>query len=1808
DLDGKGEEYDQMMDVNVYNDVPISKRSVNMGVPVMTSDIYSISGQGIGGVFRGHRSDIGTLYSPGNVSHNSIVDNAGEFGSSGNLYHGGFDLQLGYHDSYSGKWTKGTEMISSLEFEGANAKNPLHEPFYFKLAGEQTANDLNEWNHLNGEDPVALDLGLKVEGLSLKPRVKSNIKSNGKKLEGKDKSRPRIKRSQNIEYRTQGEIIYDEYYTVENRPDHIYEEGEFPGYSDGDPIDYENIDGTTDDVGHHIHEYSILKADGARYTYGLPAYNTKQLEAVFTNENSMFDYVDASSVTYDILDASIDNNEGVDHFFSSTELPPYVHSHMITEITSADYVDLTGNGLSEDDFGFYVKFNYQNVEGYRWREPFEDANYIKGYYSNPKDDKASYTYGEKNLHYVHSIETKTHVAVFELGDRNDGRGVTGEHHSSTTTGFGERQKYLKKIVLYSKNDPGYDTGSPTPLQTVYFEYSYELCQSIPNNDDLIMDDTDHFVDVDGDGDVDVDDNEGGKLTLKKVYITYNGNEKGRLSPYEFDYGNNRPYSKLNVDRWGNYQEPAVPNEHAINPYTRQDLDELQRNVNASAWCMDNIKLPSGGEINVEYEADDYGYVQDQRAAQMYEIYGFSTTGETSLPSSPNMYRLKKKNLRLWFKLTEDLSGTPAQKDAMVLDHIKGLDEIYFKVYEELKPTFELIPSMAKDYVAGYAKIDASSYGYDNDNLGYAYVDLEDVSYKSVGLSIFKTHPFRKAGWQYLRYQRPDLFVNQEDVDGVLSASGSALASIPLSMTTAVTEAVSISLLGYYNKANVEGYNAKMSPDKTSFVRLNSKDHLKYGGGHRTKSVKMKDNWIEGAREYGTEYSYTNEDGKTSGVADYEPLVGGEENALKKPIWYNANDQLINFQHRDAFLETPLCEAVYPAARVVYGRVVQKNLSNELVTEAQSGITVSRFYTAKDFPVREQYTELETKGFNFPLWIPYVGQSTYQNNGYSQGYSVVLNDMSGKPRSSAVYRYSDGALSKPFSKVEYYYHEDGKGNLVNKVAVLDAHGATRDAIVGVEQDFMINESENSSVSMSAGGETNADALIAPPYLLLTPSAQLNYNYSESMYRGISTNKIIYKTGILKKVTTYSDGSLVTAENHLYDAETGEALLTIVNNEWDEPVYNYNYAAHWAYDRMGGAYKNYRAVLLINGSAGSYNLLDEVGGSTLNPQDYLTLGDEIKILESGSYNSYFVTAITSSNFALEDEDGNSSFTITNLPGFVSRSGRRNQLVVKNGEVVALSPQFLSLGASPFPLFALWNSSVTGSDPQEGIDDPTYFDLNTNTTKEYDWNAGRIFLPNFYYCENDTYQNILITVPSDLSCIVFSFGNCSSKLTFTGTTPSDDGYMSGVTVDNGSGSSITSYTEQLPDFKIISQTMSGSTPISATLEHIPSGNIYTATWSDLDIAHCFESYCAHKDILHASAVTFSEDWSSSYPYTDLGDPSTASAVNISDSDINPYRYGKLGIWRTDKTHLYQESREQSGTTSDFKTQIDVDGLYTDWIPFDWSDGAANPNWDWVSEVTRYSPYGFALEERSRLTTNVSSGGGEIEIYSSQMYGYDNSLVIATSANASYFEIGYSGFEQGLAADDLSNTGHINLSSTGTIDVSDDKAHSGTNSLRLIDGESISFNAEQSTSTSEVLKGIAGKEYIVSMWVNLENSGSLGTLTIDGTSVDTDDYGEVIDGWKKLELKFTMPVSGAITITYNSTGITYVDDLRYGPYDGGMMTYVYDPQNLWLLAQLDGLNYATFYNYDEEGNLVQVKKETEKGIVTVQSSRSNTKQQTTP
>jgi hypothetical protein len=56
-------------------------------------------------------------------------------------------------------------------------------------------------------------------------------------------------------------------------------------------------------------------------------------------------------------------------------------------------------------------------------------------------------------------------------------------------------------------------------------------------------------------------------------------------------------------------------------------------------------------------------------------------------------------------------------------------------------------------------------------------------------------------------------------------------------------------------------------------------------------------------------------------------------------------------------------------------------------------------------------------------------------------------------------------------------------------------------------------------------------------------------------------------------------------------------------------------------------------------------------------------------------------------------------------------------------------------------------------------------------------------------------------------------------------------------------------------------------------------------------------------------------------------------------------------------------------------------------------------------------------------------------------------------------------------------------------------------------------------------------------------------------------------------------------------------------MKSYAYDPITLRLMAEMDENNYASFYEYDQEGNLMRVKKETENGISTLKESRSSIK-----
>jgi hypothetical protein len=101
----------------------------------------------------------------------------------------------------------------------------------------------------------------------------------------------------------------------------------------------------------------------------------------------------------------------------------------------------------------------------------------------------------------------------------------------------------------------------------------------------------------------------------------------------------------------------------------------------------------------------------------------------------------------------------------------------------------------------------------------------------------------------------------------------------------------------------------------------------------------------------------------------------------------------------------------------------------------------------------------------------------------------------------------------------------------------------------------------------------------------------------------------------------------------------------------------------------------------------------------------------------------------------------------------------------------------------------------------------------------------------------------------------------------------------------------------------------------------------------------------------------------------------------------------------------------------------------------------------------------------------------------------------------------------------------------------------------------------------------------------------------------GRIIEGWQRIYQEFTIPaLATSITVQLGSnSGTSYFDDIRIYPVNGSMKSYVYDPISLKLTAVLDENNYATFYEYDQEGTLIRTKKETERGIVTISENRQS-------
>lgn len=149
-----------------------------------------------------------------------------------------------------------------------------------------------------------------------------------------------------------------------------------------------------------------------------------------------------------------------------------------------------------------------------------------------------------------------------------------------------------------------------------------------------------------------------------------------------------------------------------------------------------------------------------------------------------------------------------------------------------------------------------------------------------------------------------------------------------------------------------------------------------------------------------------------------------------------------------------------------------------------------------------------------------------------------------------------------------------------------------------------------------------------------------------------------------------------------------------------------------------------------------------------------------------------------------------------------------------------------------------------------------------------------------------------------------------------------------------------------------------------------------------------------------------------------------------------------------------------------------------------------------------------------------------------------------------------------------------------------------------------------------VPNNEYTISAWV--QESNSTQKVNFDGASIQLDfgssitlkptfaTSGLIIDGWQRIDGTFLVPDNAGIVYVKLRNGgpnDVYFDDLRIHPVKASLKSFVYDPVSMRLMAELDENNYATFYEYDEEGALIRVKKETERGVKTIKETGNNTR-----
>ncbi|SDT36885.1 hypothetical protein SAMN05216490_3240 [Mucilaginibacter mallensis] len=1721
---------DAIMDIGTEKESPVYQEDPNLSITYLASDVYSASAQGLSGTYRPFRTDIPLAHNE-NQNGNDLGGSLGGEIHGGAYMHDGIDITANITHTYSGAWQD--NWLSRL---------PLSTQVYFKNVSETTGfSNQAELNALGGTDPV------KVNFSELAGRGPANATLYN--LPSKLRQEP-----SNTSF---------QYLTAREAQDAAIPFQSYSGHGKkGTTKTTINRTDGPDGVRrpHHISVIRITKDDGTVYEFGIAAYNLSQQEVTFHIPDISADSL-YNKIKTDVQAHAVSNDPGDEyHYFTKTTTPGYAYAYYLTAVYSPDYVDLTGDGPTSDDLGTYTKFNYtRNTEQFKWRTPNKGAVLSPGNLADKRDDLGSYVYGVKEIWTIHSIETKHYIVEFYSSPRADGNEVKDE--TGGINHAGNKMQKIDEIKLYTRDN--FESDNPVPVKTIHFDYSYALCPFVPTNANKTVENS-------------------GKLTLSKLYFSYQKSARGKLSKYIFHYNNEKDpayrYNEEAIDDWGAFK-PLATDKHFNNVrYPFSEQDPIAANQNAQPWLLNQVSTPEGGMMNISYEAKDYAYVQDKRAMQMFKVIGLSTNTAVTLPVPQLLYMDKDHSCQY---LIVDLG--PHVDENSVKNFLPAPEKVYMNFILKIGSFDPNVDANQLEQVSGYFDVASITWLNIPGHPGYAALDLGTKDINPVSLALWQK---MKKNLSAFLYPSPislkagltaNVFSATTRIPGILANYPGFITDFKSQMTNA-------------SRGNY------LDPDFGSFVRLYSPHGRKFGGGSRVKRITIDDNWNKMTDQpgnnavYGQEYSYDKEiliDGVTkkmisSGVACYEP-VGNAENPFVVPTGgFNGANTLAEDIYY--YKTEPFGESFFPSPGVGYSKVTVKDILDKDVIRHSTGSETFEFYTSKDFPtITSRTVKLDQNNRSIN---PFDYENLYTA---TQGFLVELNNMNGKLKAHKAFAQNDP--KSPVSSVEYFYKTQN-GRLDNTVTTIDPDSGTiSQSQVGLAFDFNVSTTQTLSEVRSPNLQFNFDMIpalfgIPLPFATLLPS----YSQSVTEFKGITATKVIYRSGIIDHVRSVSDGQETMSNNELYDAASGNVVVTSRPNEFNDSIYTTKLPAYWFNSGMGPT---------------AQHATVQTGNTGVNQIDLTTFkgGDELVLHDRISRKAWVLEGLPGVKTII-DEQGNPISGNYQSVSLLS-SGRKNMQAFSAGEIVTKD--------SPLKTTLLTFTNVINA---------------SYTTYNQKWQG--------YFGVHPT----------------MSVNRCSCGVDINPLGDMTFGFDRAGNIISPANASLNGPTITIEDNCKITIQLDKALPFNP-IEL--SAKLYLRNFKSTPDTCCVTTYTgkgtyellvqinqSHSDTVKGEFLLNSE-----CKPTRLCKDSIIADVKLLDCipggnvPVNPYVLGMLGNWRADATYTYNTERTYTSGTQTNQGFYNEFSLYsTPSGGFKFGTSAKKDNWTTKSYGVVYDPYGNLLESLD-LIKNPSS----------ELYGYNFSLPVATAENANYYEIAYDGFEDydylgnvkfpmaecalrpHFKFDSIKNGSHL----------TDSVSHTGHRSLVVVKNGPVNMVRDiytdcgypftQNTANDSPYKlntcdiilpfsPVAGTKYVLSMWLNQDRApadvdkavGYARLYFTDAAGAPVKDTifrakGAVIDDWQQLSESFIVPLNAkkiTLELGTDNKNVCF-DDIRIQPFSSSMKTYVYDPVQRRLAATLDDQNYATFYEYDEQGQLTRVKTETEDGILTlreIQSSKPKTAQ----